>query len=82
MFDISPTEWTAIALSLRVALVATLVATPLGIALGWLLAPVLVGYLFFALLGVLMFIDIFTIPFRVGLINAGETARVAGPRRF
>ena len=38
MFDISPTEWTAIALSLRVALVATLVATPLGIALGWLLA--------------------------------------------
>ena len=29
MFDISPTEWTAILLSLRVAAVATLVATPL-----------------------------------------------------
>ena len=38
MFDISPTEWTAILLSLRVATVATLVATPLGIAVGWLLA--------------------------------------------
>lgn len=31
-------EWTAVLLSLRVASVATLVATPLGIALGWLLA--------------------------------------------
>ena len=38
MFDISPTEWTAILLSLRVAAAATLVATPLGIAVGWLLA--------------------------------------------
>ena len=38
MFDITPTEWTAIQLSLRVAGVATLVATPLGIALAWLLA--------------------------------------------
>ena len=38
MFDISPTEWTAIQLSLRVASVATLVATPLGIAVAWLLA--------------------------------------------
>lgn len=36
--DISPTEWTAILLSLRVALVATLVATPAGIAVAWLLA--------------------------------------------
>ena len=34
VFDISPTEWTAIQLSLRVAAVATLVATPLGIARG------------------------------------------------
>src|SRR4029077_18592090 len=33
-----PTEWIAIRLSLRVASVATLVATPLGIALAWLLA--------------------------------------------
>src|SRR5271156_536106 len=38
MFEISPTEWTAILLSLRVASIATLVATPLGIAVAWLLA--------------------------------------------
>ena len=38
MFDISPTEWTAILLSLRVATVATLVATPIAIAVAWLLA--------------------------------------------
>src|SRR4030088_1235480 len=38
VFDISPAEWTAIQLSLRVATVATLVATPLGIAVAWLLA--------------------------------------------
>jgi molybdate transport system permease protein len=38
VFDITPMEWTAVLLSLRVASVATLVATPLGIALGWLLA--------------------------------------------
>ena len=38
MFDISPTEWTAILLSLRVAIIATLVATPIGIAVAWLLA--------------------------------------------
>ena len=38
MSEITPTEWTAILLSLRVATVATLVATPLGIAIAWLLA--------------------------------------------
>ena len=38
MFEISPTEWTAVLLSLRVAVIATLVATPFGIALAWLLA--------------------------------------------
>ena len=38
MSEISPEEWTAILLSLRVATVATLVATPLGIAVAWLLA--------------------------------------------
>jgi len=38
VFEISPTEWTAILLSLRVAIVATLVATPIGIAAAWLLA--------------------------------------------
>ena len=38
MSAISPEEWTAILLSLRVASIATLVATPLGIAVAWLLA--------------------------------------------
>lgn len=38
MLDITPEEWTAILLSLRVATIATLVATPLGIAVAWLLA--------------------------------------------
>jgi molybdate transport system permease protein len=38
MSEITPAEWTAILLSLRVAAVATVVATPLGIALAWLLA--------------------------------------------
>ncbi len=38
MFDITPEEWTAIELSLRVAVVATLVSTPIGIAMAWLLA--------------------------------------------
>jgi molybdate transport system permease protein len=38
VLDISPTEWTAILLSIRVGVVATLVATPLGIGVAWLLA--------------------------------------------
>jgi molybdate transport system permease protein len=38
MFDISPAEWTAIQLSLRIAAVATLVTVPFGIAVGYLLA--------------------------------------------
>jgi molybdate transport system permease protein len=38
VFDISPAEWTAIALSLRVAVAATVVATPFGVAAAWLLA--------------------------------------------
>ena len=38
MFDISPTEWTAILLSLKVAVIATLISTPLGIGIAWLLA--------------------------------------------
>ena len=36
--DYRRAEWTAILLSLRVAIIATLVATPIGIALAWLLA--------------------------------------------
>ena len=38
MLDLSPAEWTAIELSLRIAIVATAVALPFGIAIGWLLA--------------------------------------------
>jgi molybdate transport system permease protein len=38
VFDLSPAEWTAVALSLRIAVVATAFALPLGIAVGWLLA--------------------------------------------
>lgn len=38
MLDLSPAEWVAIQLSLRVALVATLISTPIGIAIAWLLA--------------------------------------------
>jgi molybdate transport system permease protein len=38
VFDLSSDEWTAILLSLRIAIVATLVALPFGIAIAWLLA--------------------------------------------
>ena len=38
MFSLTPEEWTAVALSLRIALVATMVALPFGIAVAWLLA--------------------------------------------
>jgi molybdate transport system permease protein len=38
MFELAPAEWTAVELSLRIALVATAWALPFGIAVGWLLA--------------------------------------------
>lgn len=38
MFSLSPDEWTAVALSLKVAAVATACSLPLGIAVAWLLA--------------------------------------------
>jgi molybdate transport system permease protein len=38
VLDLSPDEWTAIRLSLRIAIVATGVALPFGIAIAWLLA--------------------------------------------
>src|SRR4051812_35897329 len=38
MLDLSPDEWTAIALSLRIAVVATVAALPFGIAVGYVLA--------------------------------------------
>ena len=38
MFDLSPQDWTAVALSLRIAAVSTLVALPFGIAIAVVLA--------------------------------------------
>jgi molybdate transport system permease protein len=38
VFNLSPAEWTAVELSLRVSIVATVVALPFGTAIGWLLA--------------------------------------------
>jgi molybdate transport system permease protein len=38
VLDFSPDEWTAVALSLRIAMVATLAALPPGLAIAWLLA--------------------------------------------
>src|SRR6195256_3711234 len=38
MLDLTPDEWVAIRLSLRIALVATAVALPFGVAVAWLLA--------------------------------------------
>src|SRR6187551_820443 len=38
LLDLSPDEWTAVHLSLRIAIVATLAALPFGIAVAWLLA--------------------------------------------
>src|SRR6266446_2930178 len=38
MLDLTPDEWVAIRLSLRIAVVATLVALPFGLAIAWLLA--------------------------------------------
>ena len=38
VFDLTPQEWTAVALSLRVAIVATMVSLPFGIAIALLLA--------------------------------------------
>ncbi|HWM83837.1 MAG TPA: molybdate ABC transporter permease subunit [Pseudolabrys sp.] len=38
MFELSPEEWTAIMLSLRIAITATICSLPVGIAIAWLLA--------------------------------------------
>ena len=38
MFDLTPDEWVAIRLSIRIAVVATAVALPFGVAVAWLLA--------------------------------------------
>ena len=38
MFSLTPDEWTAVELSLRIAVAATVVSLPFGIAIAWLLA--------------------------------------------
>jgi molybdate transport system permease protein len=38
VFSLTPEEWTAVELSLRIAVVATLVSLPFGLAIAWLLA--------------------------------------------
>jgi molybdate transport system permease protein len=38
VLDLTPEEWTAVLLSLRISLVATAFALPFGIAIGWVLA--------------------------------------------
>ena len=38
MFSLTPDEWTAVLLSLRIAVVATVAALPFGVAVAWLLA--------------------------------------------
>src|ERR1051326_1406240 len=38
MFSLTPEEWTAVILSLRISVVATVVSLPFGIAVAWLLA--------------------------------------------
>jgi molybdate transport system permease protein len=38
LLDLSPADWTAVELTIRIAVVATLCALPFGIGLGWLLA--------------------------------------------
>jgi molybdate transport system permease protein len=38
VFELTPDEWTAVELSLRIAVVATVVSLPFGIAIAWLLA--------------------------------------------
>src|SRR5258707_6677812 len=38
VFSLTPDDWTAVLLSLRIAVVATVVALPFGIAVAWVLA--------------------------------------------
>jgi molybdate transport system permease protein len=38
LLDLSPADWTAVALTIRISIVATLCALPFGLGLGWLLA--------------------------------------------
>jgi molybdate transport system permease protein len=38
LLDLSPADWTAVELTIRISIVATLCALPFGVAIGWLLA--------------------------------------------
>jgi uncharacterized Fe-S cluster-containing protein len=46
VLNLSPAEWTAIELSLRIAILATACALPFGVAVGWLLALLKEGDIF------------------------------------
>jgi len=43
VIELSPQDWTAVALSLRIAVMATLVSLPFGIAIATLLAASTIG---------------------------------------
>jgi len=38
LLDLTPADWTAVELTIRISIVATLFALPFGVAIGWLLA--------------------------------------------
>lgn len=46
--------------------------------LGWLTAAIVIGWLFLGVWALLMFIDIFTMPIRVGVLNGRLARRVNG----
>ncbi|MEX3611417.1 TM2 domain-containing protein [Rothia sp. LK2588] len=62
-------------LYLRQPFMALLYLTLHGLA--WLLMPIGIGLIFAGLLGILMFVDLFTMPIRVGIMNA-----LARPRMY
>ena len=47
-------------------------------AIGWLTVGILIGWFFLGLLWLLMLIDLFVIPLRVGALNARLARRVGG----
>lgn len=60
--------WGIHKLYLRQPMMFVLYLLLLGI--GWLTTPILIGWVFLFLLGVLMVIDLFTMPIRVGILNS------------
>ena len=80
MFDLTPQDWTAIALSLRIAVVATAVSLPFGIALATLLARK--SFWGKSLLEALVYLPLVLPPVVTGyllLITLGRRARRSAP---